>query len=250
MDFVAAEDTRNSGRLLAYFGIKKPMVSYFEHNKRERGEEIVRRIEDGASCALITDAGMPAISDPGEDIVRLCAERGIPVCVVPGACAAVSALAVSGLPTSRFVFEGFLSTAKAERRKSLEALKNERRTVILYEAPHKLVGTLADIFAVLGDRRLSLCRELTKLNEEVIRTTVSGAMKYYEEKAPRGEYVLILEGASEDEVREEAFWSDMSMEEHTEHYVSLGMTKKDAIKAVASDRGLAKSEVYSEVMKK
>ena len=250
MDFVAAEDTRNSGRLLAYFGIKKPMVSYFEHNKRERGEEIVRRIEDGASCALITDAGMPAISDPGEDIVRLCAERGIPVCVVPGACAAVSALAVSGLPTSHFVFEGFLSTAKAERRKSLEALKNERRTVILYEAPHKLVGTLADIFAVLGDRRLSLCRELTKLNEEVIRTTVSGAMKYYEDKAPRGEYVLILEGASEDEVREEAFWSGMSMEEHTEHYVSLGMTKKDAIKAVASDRGLAKSEVYAEVMKK
>ncbi|HBO65115.1 MAG TPA: 16S rRNA (cytidine(1402)-2'-O)-methyltransferase [Clostridiales bacterium] len=250
VDFVAAEDTRNSGRLLSYFGIKKPMVSYFEHNKRERGEEIVRRIEDGASCALITDAGMPAISDPGEDIVRLCAERGIPVCVVPGACAAVSALAVSGLPTSRFVFEGFLSTAKAERRKSLEALKNERRTVILYEAPHKLVGTLADIFAVLGDRRLSLCRELTKLNEEVIRTTVSGAMKYYEEKAPRGEYVLILEGASEDDVREEAFWSGMSMEEHTEHYISLGMTKKDAIKAVASDRGLAKSEVYAEVMKK
>lgn len=250
VDFIAAEDTRNSGRLLSFYDIKKPMISYFEHNKRERGEEIVRKIEDGASCALITDAGMPAISDPGEDLVRLCAERGIKVSVIPGACAAVSALAVSGLVTSKFVFEGFLSTAKAERRKSLEALKNEHRTVILYEAPHKLAGTLSDIYAVLGDRRLSLCRELTKLNEEIIRTTVSGAIKLYEEKAPRGEYVLILEGASAEEMRADAFWSGMSMAEHTEHYISAGMTKKDAIKAVAADRGLSKSEVYSEVMKK
>ena len=250
VDFIAAEDTRNSGRLLAYFGIKKPMVSYFEHNRRERGEMIVARIAAGESCALITDAGMPAISDPGEDLVRLCAERGVPVSVVPGPCAAVSALAVSGLFTAKFVFEGFLSASAGERRTSLEKLKNETRTIIFYEAPHKLRATLADMFAVLGDRKISLCRELTKLNEEVLRTTLSEAVAYYEEAQPRGEYVLVVEGAPEEQIKESAFWADMSEEEHVAHYTAEGLSKNDAIKAAARDRGVGKSEIYNRVMKK
>ncbi len=250
VDFIAAEDTRNSGKLLAVFGIKKPMTSYFEHNKKLRGLDIVARIEAGESCALITDAGMPAISDPGEDIVRLCAERGILTFVVPGPCAAVSALAVSGLPTSRFVFEGFLSVTTAQRRKALESLKNEVRTIIFYEAPHKLRTTLKDLYDAFGDRRLSLCRELTKINEEVIRTTVSGAIAYYQETEPRGEYVLILEGASAEEQKENAFWSEMTEQEHVEYYMAQGLGKSDAIKAAARDRGVGKSEIYNLIMKK
>lgn len=250
VDFIAAEDTRNSGRLLAYYGIKKPMVSYFEHNKRQRGEEIAARIEAGQSCALITDAGMPAISDPGEDLVRLCAERGIDVSIIPGACAAVCALALSGLSTSRFVFEGFLSTAKAERKKALAALKNEVRTVILYEAPHKLAGTLADLLAELGDRRITLCRELTKINEEVIRTTVSGAIERYSTEAPRGEYVLILEGACGAVPADAAFWAEWDVQAHMAYYLSEGMTRQEAVKAVAADRDVPKSEIYNAVMKK
>ena len=250
VDFVAAEDTRNSGRLLTHFGIKKPMVSYFEHNKRERGEMIVARIEAGESCALVTDAGMPAISDPGEDIVRICAERGVPVSVVPGPCAAVSALAMSGLFTGKFVFEGFLSTATNERREALAALKGERRTVILYEAPHKLRGTLADLYKVFGDRRIALCRELTKLNEEVLRMRLSEAIAYYEENQPRGEYVLVMEGASEEEEKAAAFWSDMNEFEHVGYYMEKGLSKNDAIKAAARDRGVGKSEIYNVVMKK
>lgn len=249
VDFIAAEDTRASGKLLAYYGIKKPLISYFEHNKRERGEVIVSRIiETGEACALITDAGMPAISDPGEDIVRLCAERGVRVSVVPGPCAAVSALAMSGLFTGKFVFEGFLPTGKGERREALTALKDEKRTVIFYEAPHKLKRTLADLFEAFGERRISLCRELTKINEEVIRTTLENAIAYYEEREPRGEYVLIMEGASKEELLSRAFWADMSIEEHVEHYLSEDMSKNDAIKAVARDRGVAKSEIYNAVM--
>ena len=249
VDFIAAEDTRASGKLLAYYGIKKPLISYFEHNKRERGEVIVSRIiETGEACALITDAGMPAISDPGEDIVRLCAERGVRVSVVPGPCAAVSALAMSGLFTGKFVFEGFLPTGKSERREALDALKDEKRTVIFYEAPHKLRRTLDDLFAAFGNRKISLCRELTKINEEVIRTTLESAIAYYEEREPRGEYVLIMEGASKEELLLRAFWADMSIEEHVEHYVSEGMSKNDAIKAAARDRGVAKSEIYNAVM--
>ena len=249
VDFIAAEDTRASGKLLAYYGIKKPLISYFEHNKRERGEVIVNRIiETGDSCALITDAGMPAISDPGEDIVRLCAERGVRVSVVPGPCAAVSALAMSGLFTGKFVFEGFLPTGKGERREALAELKDEKRTVIFYEAPHKLKRTLEDLFAAFGDRKISLCRELTKINEEVIRTTLEGAIAYYEEREPRGEYVLIMEGASKEELLSRAFWADMTVEEHVEHYLSEGMSKNDAIKATARDRGVAKSEIYNQVM--
>ena len=250
VDFIAAEDTRNSGKLLSYFGIKKPMMSYFEHNKRERGEMIVARIEAGEACALITDAGMPAISDPGEDIVRICAEKGVPVSVVPGPCAAVSALAMSGLFTGKFTFEGFLSTANNERREALEALKNERKTIIFYEAPHKLKGTLADLYKAFGNRKISLCRELTKLNEEVLRMTLEGAIAYYEENQPRGEYVLVMEGASKEEQKANAFWTDMTEAEHVEHYVSLGMMKNDAIKAAAKDRGVGKSDIYNKVMKK
>ena len=250
VDFIAAEDTRNSGRLLAFYGIQKPMVSYFEHNKRERGELIVRRIEAGEACALITDAGMPAISDPGEDIVRLCAERGIPVSVVPGPCAAIAALAVSGLFTAKFVFEGFLSTATGERRETLERLKRETRTILLYEAPHKLRATLADLLRVLGDRPVSLCRELTKLNEQILRTTLSEAAKRYETETPRGEFVLVLAGAENAALQEDAFWSQITEAEHVEAYIRRGMTKADAVKQAARDRGVSKSKIYNIVMKK
>ncbi len=247
VDFVAAEDTRNTGKLLAYFGISKPMVSYFEHNKRERGEVIVERLLNGESCALVTDAGTPAISDPGEDLVRLCAEKGVIVTSIPGCCACVNALALSALATGRFCFEGFLSTNKNERNTRLNELKNDTRTHIFYEAPHKLTKTLDDIIEVFGDRKIALCRELTKLNEEVIRTTLSGAIKYYQENAPRGEYVLVIEGADEGAVKNDAFWASMSISEHVEHYISQGMKKMDAIKAVAKDRDLPKNEVYKEV---
>ncbi len=244
VDFVAAEDTRNSAKLLSIFGIKKPMVSYYEHNKRERGEIICDRLSMGESCALVTDAGMPAISDPGEDLVRLCAERGIPVTAVPGPCAAMTALTLSGLFTARFAFEGFLSTNKGERRKRLDEIKNMRHTLIFYEAPHKLKATLADLNEALGDRKISLCRELTKLNEEILRTTLSEAVKLYGEKEPRGEYVLIVEGQSDEGAAASAFFADMTVEEHIAHYMDEGMSKMDAIKACAKDRGVAKNEIY------
>lgn len=244
VDFVAAEDTRNSAKLLAIFGIKKPMVSYYEHNKRERGEEICERISNGESCALVTDAGMPGISDPGEDIVRLCAERGIPVTAVPGPCAAMTALTLSGLFTGRFAFEGFLSTNKGERRGRLAELKCDTRTLIFYEAPHKLKATLADLYEAFGERKISLCRELTKLNEEICRTTLSAAVELYCEREPRGEYVLIVQGADGEQIRAESFWSSMSIEEHVAYYTSEGKSKMDAIKACAKDRGIAKNEVY------
>ena len=244
VDFIAAEDTRNSGKLLAYFGISKPMVSYFEHNKRERGEVILARLLEGESCALITDAGTPAISDPGEDLVVLCAERGVPVTSIPGCSAVVNALALSALPTGRFCFEGFLSTNKNERFSRLNEIKNDLRTTIFYEAPHKLTKTLDDIFEVFGERKIALCRELTKLNEEILRTTLSGAIEYYKENAPRGEYVLVIEGASPSQIDNNAFWKNMSIEEHLEYYLSDGLKKMDAIKAVAKDRGVAKSEIY------
>jgi len=249
VDFVAAEDTRNTGRLLAYFGISKPMVSYFEHNKRERGEIIAARLENGESCALVTDAGTPAISDPGEDLVRLCAEKNIPVTSIPGCCAVINALALSALPTGRFCFEGFLSVNKGERYDRLEEIKCDRRTTIFYEAPHKLKKTLEDLYKVLGDRRISLCRELTKLNEEIIRTTIGGAIVYYETNEPRGEYVLVVEGASDDEVAKESFFANMTLTEHLDYYISRGMSKMDATKAVAKDRGVSKSTIYNELNK-
>ena len=247
VDFVAAEDTRNSAKLLAIFGIKKPMVSYFEHNKRERGEVIAKRLEAGESCALVTDAGMPGISDPGEDIVRLCAERNIPVTAVPGPCAAMCALTLSGLFTGRFAFEGFLTTNKGDRTRRLQAIRNDDRTLIFYEAPHKLKSTLADLYEAFGDRRISLCRELTKLNEEICRTTLSAAVKLYDAREPRGEYVLIVEGQNAVAELSEAFWKDMTIEEHVARYIADGMTKMDAIKLCAKDRGAAKNEIYKVV---
>ena len=243
VDFIAAEDTRNTMKLLGSLGIKNELVSYFEHNKRASGERIVARLLAGECCALVTDAGMPAISDPGEDIVRLCSEAGITVSIIPGACAAVSALALSALPTRRFTFEGFLSANKGERKRALEALVREERTMIFYEAPHKLRATLADMLSVLGDRKISLCREITKLNEEVVRTTLSAAISLYEEREPRGEYVLVLEGASQSEAEENPL-SSLTPEEHVMHYVNLGMSKMDAIKAASKDRKIPKSEMY------
>lgn len=249
VDFIAAEDTRNTGHLLAYLGIQKPLVSYFEHNKRERGEIICARLSAGESCALVTDAGTPAISDPGEDLVALCAERGITVTSIPGACAGITALTLSGLPTGRFTFEGFLSVNKAERRRHLASLVHESRTMIFHEAPHKLRTTLADLSDTFGaDRRLALCRELTKLNEEVLRMTLGEAVAYYETTAPRGEYVLILSGAPADATDGTPFWNEMSIPDHVAHYMEEGMTKKDAIKATARDRGLPKNDVYQQVL--
>lgn len=245
VDFIAAEDTRNTGSMLARFEISKPMISYFEHNKRERGEIIADRLESGESCALVTDAGTPAISDPGEDIVRLCAERGIPVSSIPGCCAAVTALTLSGLPTSRFAFEGFLSTAKSERDERLTELQNEVRTMIFYEAPHKLKNTLADLYKYFGDRKISLCRELTKINEEVCRTTISEAVKIYEEKDPRGEYVLVVGGADKKKAQEE-YPADPV--EHVKTLMDGGMKKMEAVKTAAKLRGEDKNDIYKLVL--
>lgn len=245
VDFIAAEDTRNTGSMLARFEISKPMISYFEHNKRERGEIIADRLESGESCALVTDAGTPAISDPGEDIVRLCAERGIPVSSIPGCCAAVTALTLSGLPTSRFAFEGFLSTAKSERDERLTELQNEVRTMIFYEAPHKLKNTLADLYKYFGDRKISLCRELTKINEEVCRTTISEAIKIYEEKDPRGEYVLVVGGADKKKTQEE-YPADPV--EHVKALMDSGMKKMEAVKTAAKLRGEDKNDIYKLVL--
>lgn len=199
VDFIAAEDTRVTLKLLSHFEIKKPMVSYHEHNAREKGGEIITRLLSGQTCAIVTDAGMPCISDPGEDLVRLCAENGIDTVVIPGPSAAISALALSGLSTSKFVFEGFLNPQKNARLERLEELKREKRTIIFYEAPHKLCDTLSAMYQVLGDRKITLARELTKIYEEVIRTTLSQAVALYEEKAPKGEFVLVVEGMVEEE---------------------------------------------------
>lgn len=247
VDFIAAEDTRNSLKLLSYLGISKPMISYFEHNKRERGQIIVDRLKNGESCALITDAGTPAISDPGEDIVALCAEQGVVVSSIPGACAGIVALTLSGLPTGRFCFEGFLSANKGERRERLSELENERRTMIFHEAPHKLCATLEDMKNTFGEnRRISLCRELTKKNEEVLRLTLASAVEYYENNAPRGEYVLIVEGSSK-KSQSENFFENMSIEEHVNFYISNGLSKMDAIKSCAKDRGVHKNIIYKEI---
>lgn len=247
VDFIAAEDTRNSLKLLSYLDISKPMVSYFEHNKRERGQIIADRLKNGESCALITDAGTPAISDPGEDIVALCAEQNIPVTSIPGACAGIVALTLSGLPTGRFCFEGFLSANKGERRERLLELENEKRTMIFHEAPHKLKATLEDMKNTFGgDRRISLCRELTKKNEEVLRLTLASAVEYYENNTPRGEYVLIIEGRTKSS-QSESFFENMSIEEHVNFYISNGLSKMDAIKSCAKDRGVHKNVIYKEI---
>ena len=245
-DFIAAEDTRNSLRLLSALGIKNELVSYHEHNKKSSGERLVARLLSGESCALITDAGMPAISDPGEDIVRLCAEAGITVSVIPGACAAVSALSLSGLATSRFAFEGFLSANKSEKKKQLERVKCEDRTIIFYEAPHKLKSTLTDMSEIFGaERKISLCREITKLNEEIKRTTLGEAVAFYSVNEPRGEYVLVVEGFSGESLSDEVTeLLSLSPEEHVAKYENDGLARMDAIKKAAKDRGMSKSELY------
>lgn len=246
VDFVAAEDTRNTLKLFNKFDIKKPMVSYFEHNKRERGEYIVSRIEAGENCALVTDAGTPAISDPGEDIVKLCAEKGIDVVPIPGPCAFVQALIVSGLDTGRFSFEGFLSVNKPQRKKHLEEIKNHTQTLIFYEAPHKLKKTLADLLEGLGDRKITLCRELTKMYEQIIRTTISEAIEYFEETIPKGEFVLVVEGYKEQ--AEEKVFTKEDILDLVKQLIDDGMSKKDAIKEASVKGNLPKREVYQMVV--
>ena len=248
VDFVACEDTRNSLKLLNLLGISKPVISYFEHNKKAKGEEIAARLQAGQSCALVTDAGTPAISDPGEDLVRLCAEKGITVTSVPGCCAAVNALILSGLPTTKFVFEGFLPSDGKGRKSRLAELQSEERTLILYEAPHRLTDSLADMAEAFGeDRPIALCRELTKRNEEILRTTLGSAVLHYKQNEPRGEYVLILGGAKP---KSEMFFADMTVARHVAFYEENGLSRMDAMKAVARDRGVGKSEIYKEMQKK
>ena len=241
-DFIAAEDTRVTLKLLNHLGIKKSLVSYYEHNKTQKGDWIVERILNGETCALVSDAGSPAISDPGEELVQQAAAAGITVCAIPGPCAVITALSISGQTTGRFCFEGFLSTAKKSRREHLEALKNEQRTMIFYEAPHKLTNTLADMAEVFGkDRPISLCRELTKLHEEVIRTTLGGALEYYETQPPKGEFVLVIAGA-EPVVEEAATTEDAA--QMVARLMQEGMSRKDAIKQTAKDLNLPKNAVY------
>lgn len=248
VDFVACEDTRNSMKLLTLLGISKPVISYFEHNKATKGKEIAERLKSGQSCALVTDAGTPAISDPGEDLVRLCAEMDITVTSVPGCCAAVTALILSGLPTGKFVFEGFLPSDKKGRQQRLAELAREERTLILYEAPHRLTESLSDMATALGeDRPIALCRELTKRNEEIMRTTLAGAVQHYQAADPRGEYVLILGGAKP---KNEMFFADMTIPEHVSFYEANGLSRMDAMKAVARDRGVGKSDIYKVMQKK
>ena len=242
VDFVAAEDTRNTGKLLSCFGIKQRYITYHEHNKVEAGIKIAEMLQNGESIALVTDAGMPAISDPGEDLVKLCAEKNIKVTCIPGPNAFTTALVLSGLNTRRFAFEGFLSAQVGERKKHLENIKDDDRTLIFYEAPHKLKTTLDDLANVLGDRKIALCRELTKLNEEIHRTTILQAVELYKTKEPRGEYVLVVEGAVKNSGNNE--WEKLSIEEHIEFYISLGFKKMDAIKNVAKDRGVPKGDIY------
>ena len=241
-DFIAAEDTRVSLKLLNHLGIKKSLVSYFEHNKAQKGEAIVQRILAGETCALVSDAGSPAISDPGEDLVRQCAEAGITVCAIPGPCAVITALSISGQATGRFCFEGFLSTAKKSRREHLDSLAGEQRTMIFYEAPHKLLATLEDMAQAFGpERPISLCRELTKLHEEVVKTTLGEAIEKYTENPPKGEFVLIVAGAPEEE-KEVASETDAAA--RVAQLMAEGLSRKDAVKQTAKELDLPKNVVY------
>lgn len=243
VDFIAAEDTRVTVKLLNRFDIKKPLLSYYEHNKKDHGRIIIDKISNGEDCAIVTDAGMPAISDPGEDLVRECRKEGIEVVSVPGPSAVITALAVSGMPSGRFCFEGFLSVNKASRAKHLEQLKNETRTMIFYEAPHKLLSTLKDMLAVFGDREIALCRELTKLHEQIENTALSAAVKYYSENDPKGEFVIVLSGRKETDERQEYTLSDAV--KMAKDYVSDGMSASSAAKTAAADTGLKKRDIYS-----
>lgn len=246
-DFIAAEDTRVTMKLLNHMNIKKPLVSYYAHNLTFSGQKILERILAGENCALVSDAGSPAISDPGEDLVRLCAARGVTVTALPGPCAAITALSISGLPTGRFTFEGFLAVQKKPRMAHLKLLQRETRTMIFYEAPHKLCNTLEDLAETFGaDRRISLCRELTKLHEEVLRMTIAEAIAYYTEQSPRGEYVLIVEGAKE--TAEEGVSMETALQMVTER-MAEGASRKDAVRQVAAETGLPKNTLYEAALK-
>ncbi len=249
VDLIAAEDTRNSIKLLNHFQIKTPMTSYHEYNKIEKAYQLAEQLEAGKNIALITDAGTPGISDPGEDIVRICYERGIKVTSLPGACACITALTMSGLPTRRFAFEAFLPREKKERKQVLDQLQTEERTIILYEAPHHLKKTVKELLDVLGDRKVTISREITKKYEENIPTSLQGILEYYCEREPRGEYVLVIEGRSREERKqqEQEKWSALSLEEHMEYYLEQGIAKKEAMKLVAKDRGISKRDVYQEL---
>ena len=252
VDLIAAEDTRNSIRLLNHFEIKTPMTSYHEYNKIDKAYQLVAKMREGKNIALITDAGTPGISDPGEDIVRICYEEGIPVTSLPGAAACITALTMSGLPTRRFAFEAFLPKDKKEHQAVLEELKTETRTIIIYEAPHHLVRTLQELHDTLGGaRRLTICRELTKRHEEKLQMTLTDSLSYYEVNEPRGEYVLIIAGRSREEMKkeEQAGWEALSLEEHMAHYESRGIDRKEAMKRVAKDRGVSKRDIYQALLK-
>lgn len=246
VDLIAAEDTRNSIKLLNHFEIKTPMTSYHEFNKIDKAYQLVTKLKEGKNIALITDAGTPGISDPGEDIVRICYEEGVPVTSLPGAAACVTALTMSGRPTRRFVFEAFLPRDKKERAAVLEELKNETRTIIIYEAPHHLVRTVKELLEVLGDRELTVCRELTKKHEEKMQTTFSALLAYSQENEPRGEYVLIICGRDREELirKKQESWEVMSIEEHMAYYENQGISHKEAMKLVAKDRGVSKRDIY------
>ena len=250
VDLIAAEDTRNTLRLLNHFGIKKPLTSYHEYNKYTKAEELISKLHRDASIAVVTDAGTPAISDPGEVIAAMCLEQGIRVTSLPGACALITALTMSGMPARRFCFEGFLPADKKERRYILTQLQREERTTILYEAPHHLRGTLQELYDNLGDRRITLCRELTKKFEEALPMTLASAIKYYGENEPRGEYVLVLAGADRAALEEEKRrnFEEMTLEEHMALYTDQGLNRKDAMKKVAADRGVSKRDIYKELM--
>lgn len=250
VDMIAAEDTRNSIKLLNHFEIKTPMTSYHEYNKVEKARQIVSWLLSGKNIALITDAGTPAISDPGEVLVSKCLDEGIPVTSLPGCCACITALTLSGLSTRRFCFEGFLPADKKEKKNVLSELERETRTMILYEAPHHLKRTLGELYEVLGQRRITLCRELTKRFETVFPTTLKDAVAYYEENEPKGEYVLVIEGMSRERIEQEeqAQWEGLTIEEHMQIYEGQGMEKKEAMKKVASDRGISKREVYQALL--
>lgn len=248
VNFIAAEDTRVSLKLLNHFGIKKPLISYFTHNRRERGEQILSRLQAGESCALITDAGLPAVSDPGEELVALAAEHGIEVICIPGPSALTTALALSGLPTGRFTFEGFLSVSAKSRREHLDSLRAEQRTIIFYEAPHKLPNTLRDMLTAWGDRRIALCRELTKRYEETIRTTLAEAAIRYADDKPRGEVVLIIEGAPPPSAETDGETLDRALA-RVRDLTSAGQSLKDAARAVSEESGIAKNLLYAEALK-
>lgn len=251
VDLIAAEDTRNSIKLLNHFEIKTPMTSYHEYNKIEKGRKLVEKLLGGQNIALITDAGTPGISDPGEELVKMCCEAGVTVTSLPGAAACITALTISGLATRRFAFEAFLPTDKKERQEVLKELVNDTRTLILYEAPHRLVKTLHELSDTLGEeRKIAVCRELTKKHETAFRTTLGEAIDYYEENEPKGECVLVIEGRSREEIKKEQQmkWEEISLEEHMAHYEQQGMSRKEAMKCVAKDRGISKRDVYQQLL--